>query len=186
MPTTWCDTSKTGCSKFAPAKLKTLDEVRAWFPAWLAGERAGTSGVVPRIKERYRTLPLHPVALAALAALPRAESRAFIFGRLNHPAATLRDDLNAANVTDQFTGHQGIEIPVDFHSLRRTFATTLEELGVDRAKIGACFGHRANGVTAKHYLAKNLEVVRKDLERQPAMVCSERKSRCRSRRRTST
>jgi hypothetical protein len=44
------------CSKFAPAKLKTLDEVRAWFPAWLAGERAGTSGVVRRIKERYPTL----------------------------------------------------------------------------------------------------------------------------------
>ncbi len=51
--------------------------------------------------------------------------------------------------------------------MRRTFASLLDGMGVEQARIAALMGHRAAGVTAKHYLAKNLEMVRKDVDKLP-------------------
>lgn len=117
----------------------------------------------PPKKKSYRTLPLHPEAVKALEAMTRENE--WVFGRYDHASANTRDDLLAAGESDKFLGHDGVEIAVDFHSLRRTFASTLEALGVDPMRIGACLGHKAKGVTAKHYLAKNLETVRADIAR---------------------
>ena len=40
------------------------------------------------------------------------------------------------------------------HDLRRTFATTADELGYSEATIGEILGHARRGVTGRHYIRR--------------------------------
>lgn len=91
-----------------------------------------------------RTLAvLHPIPLAVLRARTRRELPA---------AAQLFPELKGGGYDGKLSWHvgqafryhrnkQGLGGETDFHSLRRTFITRLENLGVDQAHIARCVGH---------------------------------------------
>ena len=69
-------------------------------------------------------------------------------------AALLRADLLAAGLPDTYEGHN-----FTAHATRRSFATWLTEAGVASDTIKRLMGHAAEGVTAQHYAAQNLETL---------------------------
>lgn len=134
----------------------------------------------PPKKKSYRTLPLHPKALQALKVWrdgyqaycgrkPEETMPVFpnVDGLFFHPHSSnlIRNDLKKAGQSELFVGMNDAKFPFDFHSTRRTFATQLDALNVDRSRISALMGHKAKGVTAKNYLAKDMVRCRKEVAR---------------------
>lgn len=68
-------------------------------------------------------------------------------------ACNLRDELEAAGVGNKFEGKWNITN----HATRRTYATMLDAAGVQESLIKALLGHKAVGVTDKHYIARHVE-----------------------------
>jgi integrase len=126
--------------------------------------------VLPLHPGAVRVLPLHPGAVRALRAW-RATGWAQYVGRApkGHDALfpnsageswrpdsapLLRADLVAAGLPDTYEGH-----PYTAHATRRSFATWLTEAGVPSDTVKRLMGHAAEGVTAQHYAAQNLETL---------------------------
>lgn len=135
-------------------------------------------------KSSFRTLPLHPKVatvlkewlethwLAHVGRIPHQDDAVFpnLKGNHYHPnsAIFLRRDLKKSKLSDRFQGVGGKSFAFDFHSLRRSFASLLEiDLGVERARISALLGHKAGGVTAKHYLIKNRAMCSEAISKLP-------------------
>ena len=122
-----------------------------------------------------RTLPLHSLAVAALAAWKRAgweqlvgrEARGTepVFpnadGGFTRPrsAELIRDDLAAAECATTCAGHA-----IDFHATRRSFATWLDANGVTGDTIGRLMGHTGLSVRTRHYTAGDLLAMRQAVE----------------------
>lgn len=111
-----------------------------------------------------RSLPLHPVAVAALTEYareywaplvghaPRPDDFVFVglkkrVGYRPKSAELLRRDLAAASLPTDFAGHA-----LTFHALRRTVATHLAEQGVPADVRAQLLGHSAKGAEG-HYVA---------------------------------
>jgi integrase len=121
----------------------------------------------PPKRDSYRTLPLHPASIKALAwwrstgwALltgrePTDEDPVFpsTTGAFFRPRAALqlRHDLGAAGVAMHYKGH-----PMDAHALRRSFATMLADAEVPEDVRAILMGHASKTVTDRHYTARNL------------------------------
>ena len=146
-----------------------------------------TAEFKPPKKGSYRTIPLHPSAAAVLtlwkntgwlvytgrkpndydAVLPNQQ------GLFYHPHSStfLQKDLKRANISATFRGVGGKSAPFDFHATRRTFASMCEQAGIDGARVSALLGHKAKGVTAKHYLERNLEACREAIGKIQLLSC---------------
>lgn len=137
----------------------------------------------PPKKNSHRVLPLHSTAIAALK-LWRDSGWCDHVGRdpvltgtspdivFCSPTAThttsklpdwLRTDLAISGLPPLFDGKHNFT----FHALRRTFMSLLEAEGVDRQHIGNLAGHAGKTVGDRHYIAKNLNVFRKHIEKLP-------------------
>jgi integrase len=147
-----------------------------------------------------RALPLHPAAVEALRAWhtkgwrqyvgrkPAKDDPVFPSGKINRHSPPgqfcfvespqlLRADLRRVGERDDFNG-----LPLDFHALRRTFATMLSEAGVSEAEVGDLLGHGAASVARANYispevLGRRYELVKRlPLPQQVALSCRPRTS----------
>jgi integrase len=69
-------------------------------------------------------------------------------------ADVLRTWLKAAGCEDKYQGK-----PIDFHALRRSFATWLARAGVERAVRKILMGHLEGDVTEEHYIDRDLAML---------------------------
>jgi integrase len=139
---------------------------------------------LPKRKSR-RAIPLVPLAVAALkywktvgwhqwvGFAAKADDAVFPGGRqAGHEPSNrfsvvaspglLRLDLGRLGLPTTFE-----DKPLVFHSLRHTFATMLEAVGVERSMIGDLLGHKAKGVARAHYIAPLLEARATALQKLP-------------------
>ena len=131
------------------------------------GPKAFAKAKAPKTKASKRTLPVHRAAVAAIREWLDA-GYAMLVGRQPGPtdylfprpdgqpsrprsAEFIRDDLKAAGLPDVCDGK-----PVEFKATRSTFATWLDEAGVDERVRKRLMGHVATDVTEKHYTAREL------------------------------
>jgi integrase len=114
-----------------------------------------------------RDVPIHPLTVRALRAWKaqgwiewtgrRAQPSDFVLpseqGTAWRPrsAAVLREWLLAAKCDDKYAGK-----PIDFHALRRSFATWLARAGVERSVRKLLLGHVEGDVTEEHYIDRDL------------------------------
>ncbi len=135
-----------------------------------------------KTKNSKRPVPLHSLALELLTAWkesgweryvtridkeldPKPQPDDPIFptptGKPHRPksADMLRAVLRAAGLPDACDGHA-----LDFHALRRTFATRLQIAGVPEDIRKRLMGHAASGVTGKHYTADDLRTLQRAVE----------------------
>lgn len=124
-----------------------------------------SGGPTPRFKApkagSERTIPLHPLAVAALAALkakvnPKPDDAVFPDAKTGYycrgnDARTFRDDLAIAGVATQYQGKYNI----DYHSTRRTVMTMLSDAGISGDDISVIAGHGIKGVR-RHYVAAHI------------------------------
>jgi integrase len=124
---------------------------------------------------RVRVLPLHTATVRALKGWKavgwvayvgrKPEGHEPVFpnstGEAWRPdsAALLREDLRAAGLLDTYEGHN-----YTAHATRRSFATWPTEAGVASETVKRLMGHAAEGVTAQHYAAQNLALLRAAIE----------------------
>jgi len=130
-------------------------------------------------KDSHRTLPLHPTALAALKWW-RDNGWKVHTGRDPEPTDPvfcgpnggwlcgnfpfhLRRDMELAGLSPLFDG----EHLFDYHALRKTFATLLEDSGVARNTRDVLMGHGAKGVGDRHYVGKNINRFREAINKMP-------------------
>ena len=134
----------------------------------------------PKTKGSKRKLPLHPCADAAIGewlavGWPELVGRFpteddYLFprpdGQPSRPrsAEMLRADLKACGLPTTIDAR-----PVEFKATRSTFATWLDDAGVDRAVRKRLLGHVVSDVTERHYTRREIEqlaaaVARIDLE----------------------
>lgn len=66
-------------------------------------------------------------------------------------ALLLRKDLKRLGLPIDYRGKL-----LNFHSLRHTFSTLLENAGIDRTRIGILLGHAEKSTAGKHYVAKEV------------------------------
>lgn len=115
----------------------------------------------------HRTLPIHPAAVVALrewiqngwrAWVGRAPSPADLLfpspdGNASRPrsAENLRADLARLGLPVEIAG-----APIEFKSLRATFATALHEAGVDEHTRKRLMGHASTSVTERHYTRREI------------------------------
>ncbi len=126
---------------------------------------------VGRLKsdDSHRTVPLHPVAVAALKNQRELQlacgikgsviSKAATFGsmtgqatRHDHVARVLRYDLASCGLPTKVG-----DLNITFHATRRSFATWLADADVAERDIAYLLGHAAKGVAARHYTASTME-----------------------------
>lgn len=116
-----------------------------------------------------RVVPLHPTALQALrwwkakgwslhvGQAPSGQSPVFPNMKGEHSEFSLstftREDMGACGLPTRVEG-----FPIEFHSLRATFMSLLEEGGVSRPHIGNLAGHKSGSVADRFYIAKNINV----------------------------
>ena len=93
-----------------------------------------------KTRDAERTLPLHPVLLASLQAVPEAERT----GPLVQPWPNVHKDLRAA------CERAGIE-PVTPNDLRRTFASWLKQAGEDSMVVARLLGHTTTTMVERVY-----------------------------------
>jgi integrase len=128
----------------------------------------GYAGVeTPKSETSVRTVPMHPtlrsvldwwvsVRLPILAnAALRPDSLIFPSpktGRAWRPrsAQWLREDLSRLGLST--VGQSGE--PIEFHTLRHSFSTWLDEAGIDEPTIGRLLGHAGKTVTRRRYIGK--------------------------------
>jgi integrase len=119
-----------------------------------------------------RTLPLHALAVRSLRAWkskgwaqfaghkPRATDSVFPdeHGEPSRPrsAQLIRDDLETAKQPTKVGSAD-----IDFHATRRSFLTWLTNAEVSSEIIDMLAGHAGKGVRARHYTARDLEVMAK-------------------------
>src|SRR5664280_341911 len=119
-----------------------------------------------------RTLPLHALAVRALRAWkskgwvqyaghkPKATDSVFPdeHGEPSRPrsAQLIRDDLETAKQPTKVGSAD-----IDFHATRRSFLTWLTNAEVSSEIIDMLAGHAGKGVRARHYTARDLEVMAK-------------------------
>ncbi len=141
----------------------------------IEGDEGFATQRVPKTDNRVRVLPLHSAAVRALKGWkstgwaahvgrsPKGHEALFpnSGGEAWRPdsAALLREDLLDAGLPDTYEGH-----PYTAHATRRSFATWLTEAGVASDTIKRLMGHAAEGVTAQHYAAQNLDLLRAAVE----------------------
>jgi integrase len=137
----------------------------------LEGDDGFATQRAPKTDNRVRVLPLHPAAVRALKGWKSTGWTAFVghkpgghepvfpnsAGEAWRPdsAALLREDLLAADLPSTYEGHN-----FTAHATRRSFATWLTEARVSADTIKRLMGHAAAGVTAQHYAAQDLELLR--------------------------
>jgi integrase len=121
-----------------------------------------------------RKVPLHPLAMQALqwwhnvgfrqftGTAPIHNGPVFALGlhkKLGNPgdyfmpesAALLRKDLQDCD--------EPLVDGIVFHTCRRTYATLLEETGLEREKTSALLGHGGATVASKHYIETNMPLM---------------------------
>jgi hypothetical protein len=108
----------------------------------------------PKTKTSKRKGPLHRAAIAALREWTTC-CRARTASRAGPKSARdLREDLLWAGLPTERDGR-----PFEFKDLRATFATSLEEAGVDVRIIKRLMGHRPVGVTETHYTKREMRAM---------------------------
>lgn len=148
-----------------------LDDEYPWWRIEQATAIVGREGFATKnatkTRTSVRTLPVHPAAVAALRewletgwsiwTCRRPTPLDYVFpgedGGPSRPrsAETLRADLVHVGLADQIDGK-----PVEFKSLRATFATALDEAGVDENIRRRLLGHGGRSVTERHYTRREL------------------------------
>ncbi len=123
---------------------------------------------IPPKKESHRSIPLHPLAHAALAHWKAVGFAAWV-GRSpkagdylfpNPDGSAVRPDsselfrthINTAQVPALYDG----KYPYSMHATRRTFLTLLRDAGVSQELRDALAGHRGKGVQERHYIAHHI------------------------------
>jgi integrase len=133
----------------------------------IVGREGFATANATKTRGSVRTLPLHQAAAAALRAWlstgwaswtgRAARPLDYLFpgedGEPSRPrsAENLRADLVHVGLADQIGGK-----PVEFKSLRATFATALDEAGVDENVRRRLLGHGGRTVTERHYTRREL------------------------------
>ncbi len=148
-------------------------ELAGSIPFVSVSKQKSKKGQDPRLKTRHslRELPLHPLAVAGLRrwktggwvllvgrhARPNDPVFPDADGRHRRPrsAALLRRDLAAAGCPTTYGGVH----PIDFHAIRRSFATWLDENGVKSELIDRMMGHAGRSVRSRHYTSAEKEVM---------------------------
>lgn len=148
--------------------------LNAEVPSWrieqataIVGREGFASANATKTRTSVRTLPLHPAAVAALRewletgwALWTCRAPGtldYVFpgedGNPSRPrsAENLRADLVHVGLAAEIDG-----LPVEFKSLRATFATALDEAGVDENVRRRLLGHGGRTVTERHYTRREL------------------------------
>jgi integrase len=130
-----------------------------------------------------REIPLHPLLLEALkvwkaklwrhytARLPSGSDP--VFPRENR-------SLKGGQVAGAYTTSESpqlfqkdlrrLDLPSEgfvFHSMRHSFATYLESVGAEEAKISALLGHKAKSVARKNYIGRDIEAYRALIDALP-------------------
>jgi integrase len=134
------------------------------------GERGKTTGPT-KTQGSVRDVPIHPECLKALKAWKaagwvewtgrRPKPHDFVLpneaGEAWRPrsAEAIREWLRAAECDDKYGGK-----PIDFHAVRRSFATWLARAGVERAVRKMLMGHVEGDVTEEHYIERDLAMLR--------------------------
>ncbi len=85
--------------------------------------------------------------------MPVFSGRGGIFARPDGSRA-LRGDLARLGLATSMR-EDGHEIPITFHSLRRTFSTLLSDQGVPDVEIQLALGHNVDSTLRRHYIAKH-------------------------------
>lgn len=122
-------------------------------------------------KGSARTIPLHSLAVAALAKLRQSTNSGpddpvfpDMLGRFwrGQSANFFRHDLLTAGLPEKYQG----KFNFDFHATRRTFLTLLADAGVSSENAGILAGHQVKGVR-KHYVASHIERFIGEIEKLP-------------------
>jgi integrase len=132
-------------------------------------------------KKSFRTIPLHPLAVQALrswrevgfsgltGSQPTQDSPVFpdaagAFVYDSNAAHDWRIDLCGYGCSPHYEGKH----PIDFHALRRTFMTLLNEAKVPEHVIKQLAGHAKQGVTRRSYIDRDsLAVLSEAIMRMP-------------------
>lgn len=132
------------------AKVPTVEVTR---------QLSARGAMKPPKKRSFRTIPLHPCAVAVLRRWKAQATTEAVFPGINgehvytHLSRYLQGDLPSYGLPLLFEG----EHPFTFHATRRTFLTLLTDGGVHPDDVRDLAGHAAKGVTRKAYVAKHLE-----------------------------
>jgi len=137
----------------------------------LEGDDGYATASTTKTDNRVRQLPLHPATVKALRGWKASGWKTYVgrapadhepvfpnsAGAAWRPdsATLLREDLLAADLPSTYEGHN-----FTAHATRRSFATWLTEARVSTDTIKRLMGHAAAGVTAQHYAAQDLELLR--------------------------
>lgn len=98
--------------------------------------------------ERAHLVPLSPVVVEALKALPRLGDRVFTTDGDTHISGFAKGKSRL----DAFITAQGEEMePWTFHDLRRTVSSHMARLGIGKDIRGRVLNHAVQGVTDRHY-----------------------------------
>lgn len=164
-------------------RRRDLDLERRWaLVVEFAGDEA-TSAWSPKTEGSRRAIPLHPLLVEALAAVPPVELED---GSPSPWLFPVRDARKARRTTDRKGRRQpmrgdrrspsttyfgkclrlalteaGIDRRVTLHGLRRTFSVLLQDAGAPDSIIRQAMGHAERGVTESHYLPRRNELVQR-------------------------
>ena len=106
-----------------------------------------------KTKAAVRDIPVHPLVQPIIDKLKDSAKDEYLISAINSGGYDNKRSWNFQKKLGRLRKKIGIPIEINFHTLRNTFATKMENLGIPTNQISQLMGHKDNNMALDTYSA---------------------------------